>query len=52
MIEESWENASPYSLSLADSFFRDSFQKEILGIEAVEERVKPGGSPCGEDPRN
>ncbi|XP_048784473.1 uncharacterized protein LOC125685454 [Lagopus muta] len=28
-----------------DSFFMDPFQKEIFGIEAVEERVKPGAVP-------
>ncbi|XP_042748820.1 uncharacterized protein LOC122192353, partial [Lagopus leucura] len=33
-----------------DSFFRDPFQKEIFGIEAVEERVKPGAVPVERTP--
>ena len=46
-----------FHLQVLSLGFLFPFQKEILGIEALEERVKPAlsnsaGSPCGEDPGN
>lgn len=47
---------TPHYFSFADSFVRVPFQKEILWIKAIEERVKPAlaksaGGPCGENQR-